>query len=334
MAEAKTPRALTINISHKTIFFAIFTLLTLRFIYDIREIIVILFISFLLAVAINPPINWLEKKRFPRALSSILILFLTFGLLVGTIVSLVIPLFGQTQAFINRLPSLIERLAPYNFDVSTISGELSQVPYNLLRIAVDTFSGLITSFTLIVVTFYVLQTRPKWSTYLKTWFGSKSDRIYHALTELEVKLGHWVRGEILLMLSVGTASYIGFLLIGLPFAIPLAVIAGILEIIPNLGPTIAAVPAAIVGFTVSPTHGFLTILISIIVQQLENHLLVPNIMRKTTGIHPVVTIAAILIGFRLGGPLLAILSLPIVISLLVVISHLRFNPDTEIPTIV
>ena len=317
------PNQLTINISHKTIIYILGLFIAIRFLYEIREILLILFIAFLLVVAVNPVIDWLEKKRVPRAVSSIGILLITFAVIISTAVSLITPLFGQTQLFLARIPNLVAQLAPYNIDFSSFANELSSIPADFLKIALETFSGLVTFFTLLVVSFYLLQTRPQWSRYMHTLFGDKGENYYHALTELEIKLGHWVRGVLVLMLTVGVVNYLGFTLIGLPFAIPLGVIAGILEIVPNIGPTIAAVPAALVGFTISPTHGIFAIVVSIIVQQLENHILVPNIMRKTTGLHPVITIVSILIGYRLGGATLAILSLPLVLSLQVILTHFR-----------
>ena len=89
------------------------------------------------------------------------------------------------------------------------------------------------------------------------------------------------------MFLVGFLGYIGFVLIGLPSAVPLAVIAGVLELLPNVGPTVAAVPAVIVGFSISPTHGLLALGLTILIQQLENNVFVPKIMQHATGLHPV-----------------------------------------------
>ena len=132
------------------------------------------------------------------------------------------------------------------------------------------------------------------------------------------------------MVFVGTLNYIGFLLIGLPSAIPLAVIAGVLELIPNVGPTVAAIPAVIVGFSISPTHGFLAIGLAILVQQLENNIFVPKVMQKAIGLHPVVTIVVLSIGLKLGGPILAILALPVVLSFRVLFPHFHAPTQKEV----
>lgn len=324
---------LTINISRKTIIFITLFLLSLKFIYEIRDSLALLFITFILIVAISPFVNFLERKKIPRSVSSIVILFIIFSAVTGTIASVVSPLINQTRLFLDRLPELIERLAPYNINISTFSSSFNSIPGNFIKIALDTFSGLITFFTLLVISFYALQSRPRWPEIFKTLFGDKSEKYYRIVTEIEDRLGYWVRGQFLLMFIVGLANYIGFVLIGLPYAIPLSIIAGFLELVPNVGPTVAAIPAALVGFSISPTLGLLTIFVSVIVQQLENNFLVPKIMNRVAGLHPIITIVAILIGYRLGGPALAVLSLPIVLCLEIILKHFKYNHNTQKPEI-
>lgn len=324
---------ITINISRRTIIFTIAVILALALIYAIRDVLVILFVSFLIVVAVNPIVAWLEQKRVPRALSTVGVLLVIFSILVGTIASIIGPLFSQTRVFIDRLPELVNQLAPYNIDFSSFTSNISSVPGDFLKFALTTFSGVISFFTMLVVSFYLIQTRPSWDRYMTTVFKAKGKQYYTILQQLEAKLGYWVRGEIFLMISVGLATYLGFILIGLPYAIPLGVIAGFLELIPNIGPTIAAVPAALVGFTISPTLGLLSILVSIIVQQLENHVLVPNIMRRAIGLNPIITIVTVLAGYRLGGPVLAVLALPLVLSIQLIISHLHIDDKTQEPVL-
>ena len=135
------------------------------------------------------------------------------------------------------------------------------------------------------------------------------------------------------MLIVGILSYLGYVIVGLPYAIALGVIAGLLELVPNVGPTVAAIPAIIVGFSISSAHGIGALVVAILVQQLENNLIVPKVMQKTTGLNPIITLLSIMIGFKIGGPLLAVLSLPVVLSARVILSHIRLNSTTSIPEI-
>ncbi len=138
---------------------------------------------------------------------------------------------------------------------------------------------------------------------------------------IELKLGGWLRGQIILMLIIGISTYIGLTLLGVEYALALAVIAGILEIVPIIGPILSAIPALIVAFTVSPIAGFGVIGLYILIQQLENHLVVPKVMQKAVGFNPLVTIIVLMIGGNLLGLMGAILAIPIAI---VVIEMIRY----------
>lgn len=324
-------KKITVDISHRTIIFTLFLLLLIIFFQNIAGILIGLFIALLVSVATNPFVNFLEKRRIPRWLSAFLILFTLFSSLIILAIFTISPLIKETQNFVQQqLPGLIDSLAPYNIDLSTITAQLSGAPRNVARIALGTFSGIITFFTLLVITYYFLKDRPNLKTNLAHLFGDdKAETYFKVFSELELRLGAWVRGELMLMLIVGLLSYFGFVLIGLPYAIPLAVIAGLLELVPNIGPTIAAIPAVLVGFSVSPTHGFMALGLTILIQQLENNLIVPKIMQQAIGLHPVVTIVSLLVGFELGGPLLAVLSLPIILGVQVILPHFRPTPSGE-----
>ncbi|MBU1200521.1 AI-2E family transporter [Patescibacteria group bacterium] len=323
----------TVDIAPSSVFWVLIVFLGMKFLAEITSVLLLVYIAFLIAIAINPLITWLESKKIPRSLSSVLVilsLFTAIGFLVSSFIK---PLISQTQNFLTRLPEIIEKASSYNINLDSFSSQAFIVSDHVIKIAVGTLSGIITTFTTLVISYYILQARPKLKNSLITIFGHKSKLYYHIFTKLEKKLGSWVRGILTLMLSVGVFSYLGYSLIGLPYAVALGVIAGMLEIIPNIGPTITAIFAIIVGISVSPTHGLAALIVSILVQQLENNLLVPKIMQKTTGLHPLITIVALLIGFSLGGPTLAVISLPITLSLQVIITHIHLNRKNHLPQV-
>jgi predicted PurR-regulated permease PerM len=117
------------------------------------------------------------------------------------------------------------------------------------------------------------------------------------------------------MVIVGSLNYIGLTLIGIKYALPLAVLAGLLEVVPNLGPTIAAIPAVLVGFSQSPFLGVSALAVAVLVQQLENNLIVPLVMKKAVGLNPIITLMAFIIGGKLAGVLGVLLSVPVVVVL-------------------
>ena len=133
------------------------------------------------------------------------------------------------------------------------------------------------------------------------------------IDQLEESLGGWVRAELILMVIVGVMTYIGLVLLRVPFALPLAMIAGILEIIPNIGPTLSAIPAIIVAITIQPLMAVGVLALYVMVQVMENNFIVPQVMSKAIGVNPLVTIVALLIGFELAGVTGAVLAVPSVL---------------------
>lgn len=326
-------RRLSIDISIGSIFWILLSLAAVFVAVQLSWVIILLFCSVLITLAICPLVDFLEKYKIKRGLSAIVILLTVFGTVVFLAISIATPLVDQTQLFIQRLPVIIDTVSPIKFADGSINAQFASVPGKVLGFALDTFSGFITAFTVIVLSYYLIQEMYNLKKYLVFWFGEKG-LIYNSIAEkLEVQIGNWVRGELLLMLIVGLLSYAGYLIVGLPFALPLAFMAGLLELIPNIGPTIATVPAVLVGLSISPNHGLAALIVSLIVQQLENNLIVPKVMQRVTGLNPIITIIAIMVGFDLGGPLMAILALPIVLSARVILGHVRLNKDTTIPEI-
>jgi len=321
----------SIDISIGSIFWILFTLGLIFVLFKLTDVIILLFTTILITLAVCPFVDWLEKYKINRAISAAVILLSILGLFIFSIVSLAQPLIAQTELFLQKLPVIIDTVSPIKFDAASLTPQFSTFPGQVITIALGTFSGFLTTFTVIVMSYYMIQEMHKLKSYMTFWFGAKGERYYVITEKLEQQVGYWVRGEMLLMLIVGTLSYVGYLIIGLPFALPLAFIAGMLELIPNIGPTVATIPAVLVGLSISPGHGLAALVVSIIVQQLENNVIVPKVMQKVIGLNPVVIILAIMTGFQLGGPLTAILALPIVLTARVILGHVRLNKYTTIP---
>jgi len=141
--------------------------------------------------------------------------------------------------------------------------------------------------------------------------GDGHDRAADFMKRIEERLGSWVRAEFLLMTIIGVMSYVGLRILGIDFSLPLAVIAGLLEVVPNIGPTVAAVPAVIFGLTISPLYGLAVAALYFLIQQIENTLIVPKVMSKELGINPLVVIICLAVGFKLGGISGVLLAVPI-----------------------
>jgi len=313
-----------IEISHKTIIFTVFFLISLWFLYQIKDIILLLFLSFVMMSALNPVVDKMEKIRIPRPLAVLIIYVLIFGLLAGLIAALVPILINQTYLFLQTLPVLIEKLDFWGIkiNISDYSNQLAQVPGNVFKIIAVTFSNILRLFTFLVITFYLLMERKNMKNYLHFLFRKDGEeRAEKFLNRMERKIGGWVRGELVLMFLVGLLSYFGLLFLGLEFAMPLAVLAGVFEIIPNIGPTLSMVPAVIVGLSISPVMGLTVVALYFLIQQLENNLIVPKVMQKSIGLNPLVTLVVLMVGFNLAGVVGMFLAIPIFLALYIIVKE-------------
>lgn len=319
------PMPKTIEVSHRTIIFTALFLLGLWFLYQIRTIILGLFVSVLLMMALLPAVDLLSRYKIPRALAIVLVYILTLLAFGGILAGVIPPLVDQTSSLATRIPTYLEQVGIRGIDESLIRDQIAQIgtiPADIVRLTLSVFSNLITVFAVLVITFYLLLERDNLNKYLTFLLGQgKEKKAKRFIDKLERRLGGWVRAEIILMSIVGVLTYIGLRLLGIHFALPLALLAGVLEIVPNIGPVVAAVPAVLAGLTVSPVMGLAVAALYFLIQQLENSLIVPKVMEKSVGVRPLVTIISLAIGFKLAGIVGAVLAVPVVLVLQVASSE-------------
>ena len=124
---------------------------------------------------------------------------------------------------------------------------------------------------------------------------------------------------------IGVLTYVGLILLGIPYALPIAVLSGLLEAVPNIGPVVSAIPAILIGLTVSPITGLGVTILGVLIQQLENNLIVPRVMQAATGTKPLITILVLLVGYTLGGIAGAVLSMPLFLTITTAYEHVTKN---------
>ena len=322
-----------IEISYKTIVFTAVFILFLWLLFQIRDILLLLFISFILMSALKPMVERLEYARLPRILA-IFLLYILLILIVVLVTSTVAPLLiTQSIHLANLLPgyttTLLSVLNINGIKIDAWTRELVPLTQNVFGISVgiftNIFSNIFSTLTVLVITFYLLLERKHLGYYLKRLTGDvMGEKNLVIIQKIEDRLGAWVRGQIILMVTIGVASYIGLLVLGVEFALSLALLAGILEIVPIVGPIISAVPAIIVALATAqtPALAILVIGLYILIQQLENNLIVPTVMRRAVGMPPVVTLIALMIGSTLGGMVGALLAIPAVVTLHVIVTEI------------
>ncbi|MFH1559661.1 MAG: AI-2E family transporter [Patescibacteria group bacterium] len=326
-----------IDISTSTIFRVVLIGLVLVFLYYIIDILLLVFISFVIVSAVSPIVDRLEKYKIPRFLSTILIYALGFfG--VGYLLSLAIPLLiGQTKQLLGHVPQYWNQIAMNSwigslFGLDSGMGSSSE---KLRQLFSGSFSGvfftkagsyLIRFIYFAVVfslSFYMTIQKNALKRFIEAIVPEDYEKYIISLVgRIQGKLGHWLQGQLFLNLIIGGLVYLALYLLGIPFALVLALAAAFLEFIPTIGPVVAAVLAALVALTISPVKAILAIVVFVIIQQLENHLIVPIVMKQAVGLNPVVIIIALLIGAKLAGPLGAVLAVPVTTALSVFVGDL------------
>ncbi|MDP3888684.1 MAG: AI-2E family transporter [bacterium] len=314
-----------IEISHRTIIFTVAFLLALWFLFQIQQLILALFVAVILMSALNPVVDRLERWRLPRWFGIVLIyLLFIVGIGIG-IAHLIPPLIDESSAFVKRSDFYIAQLVNLGLDPSMIAGQISQlglVPSNIIKTILGVFSNILSVIFVLIVTFYLLLERKNLQQYMTILFGqSQEKKAGDLVNKIEQQLGGWVRGEVVLMTVIGVMTYIGLRVLGVDFALPLAIFAGLLEVLPNFGPIISSIPAILLGFTISPLMGVAVAALYFIVQQLENSLIVPKVMYRAVGVNPLIVILSLAIGLKLAGTMGAILAIPAILIIRVILEE-------------
>jgi len=313
--------------------------------YLTSDIIILLFASIILAAAIDPMVHFLEKWKIPRSLC-ILLIYLALLAVVGLTVYLIIPpIVSESKDLASNLPTYLNNASDWFFDLKRYS-ENHNLPFDLsnvlnqlatgLQSATSTimtalsslFGGLFSLFLILVITFYMTMEESSLKKAVGLFVPAKNQT--HALkliSQIQEKIGLWFRGQLLLCFIIFLLTYMSLSIFGVKYALVLALIAGLTEAVPYLGPTLAAIPAVFMAFIQSPLLAVFILFVYIIIQAVENNILVPKVMQKAVGLNPIVSIISLMVGFQLGGVLGAFLAIPVATTIAVVIKDLYLNKN-------
>lgn len=325
-----------IIISVKTIL--IFFLMTLGayVIYRLGSVIAILLVCTVLVIAMEHPIKFFMSKTIlnnpmPRGTAVII----TYLILVSTLVLIVTlglpPVISQSQKLLAGFSLITEDIkigTKTEISATGLIPQFSNISESIFNITKSFVSNLATLFSVLVISIYMsldwLNIKKR---FLSLFTGKLKKEVAETLEEIETSLGSWVKGELVLMIIVGTMSYTGLLLLQVQYPLALGIVSGVLEAVPIIGPVISAVIAGIIAFSESPIKGLAVVALFILIQQLENNLIVPKVMQKVSGFSPIVILLALLIGSNLFGVLGAILAVPFtMISVVIIKRIIRYNP--------
>lgn len=321
------PAVQKIDITSGTIFRVILIVLGFWFLFLIREVILMLLAAIVIAAAIEPIAKRLQRYRVPRA-ASVVIVYVVGLAVIGASLYLILPaLATQIAQIAQALPHLISgiegrfALGPdsqaavipeIQQTLQRIGENISNLGATVVQQTKNFFAGVFSIIFVLIIAFYLVLEEDA----LKKLFRiivpkEHMPYVERVIDRVQLKMGRWVLAQLSLGVIIGVTVGVGLWLMGVPFALALGLIAGVLEIIPVIGPIIAG----LFGVTIALSQSFIlaisTLVFYIVVQQLENHFLIPNIIRKATGLNPLVTIIAVLLGGRLAGVSGIILSVPI-----------------------
>ncbi len=318
-----------IRITTKSILTTLLVLFGIWLVIQLRAVFLVLFVGMLLALALDPLVDWLAQRGFKRSLAVFVVIFSLIAFFLGFGALGFSPLIEQTTKFFQQLPQLLARAthAPGSPEYLQRWGEqvgqqLGALSTDVLRVTWGAFSGAFSVISTLVFTVYILLDLENLKGLLKSLLRKADhEAADKVISDIETRLGAWLRGQLLLMLVVGSITFLGLSLLQIRFALPVALIAGLLEIVPIIGPIITIFPAAIAGFSTSPLSGLGSVAVVILVQQLENNILVPRVMRTVVGFNPLVTMILLLAGGRLFGIAGAFFAIPTAIVGQLLLEH-------------
>lgn len=303
-----------IEISSKTIIFTVGFILLLGVIWLIKDLIFSLFIAFIIAGALHQPVYFLEKRGISRPISSFIIYFVFVFTIFYLFTLIIPPLAGEIIILFKNLPNIIIKVFPTmapNFDLSFLSNNIPSLANETINLIKTAFSNVIFITSTLFFGFYFLLEKNIAQRLLGNFFDDiELSKISLISERAQKRMSGWFWGEIVLMIVVGLLTYVGLSLMGMKYALALAVLSGLLEVIPGLGPITATIPAFFIGLSQSYVSGLSMIALYFTVQQLENNLIVPFVMKKALGMHPIITLMALIIGGKIAGMLGLILAIP------------------------
>ncbi len=316
-------------------------------VYLIRDVVLLVLLSVLTATALVPAITKLRSFGLSRTVAVIISYSILF--FVGVmLLSVFLPLFfSEIKQFLGSWPEHARRFDSFMNGVETYTASIGiewsktdftqNIDSNVSSWLSHIFSttvNLFQSFIHFIGYFFLALYLSLEEKGIENFFLVLTPKKYHhqalsIASRMQDKVSRWLFGQMLLMLIAFGLYFVGLLILGVPYALAIAFFGGLMEILPYVGPVLAAVPALIIGLLVSPVLGISVLVFYIIAHQLEAHIVAPQVMKHSAGLNPVVLIIAILIGLELGGPLGIILAVPITMILSVFVEDLVLKKSIE-----
>jgi predicted PurR-regulated permease PerM len=313
-----------------------------------RNVLLLLFVSVLLASALEPMVGWLRQRLPIGRVGTILVVYLTFFVVMLGLAFIVLPAaVSQGQKILVSLPATIDQVREWashlrpvalSRSITALVDSVGETfapapppgPDEVVKVGTAVAEGAVFLFTMLAVVFFWLVEHARLQRYTLAFLpATRRAGSRRAWNDIETRLGLWVRGQLILMGAIGVATGVTYTLLGIPGALLLGLIAALTEAIPIVGPLLGAIPAVLVAATVSPELALVVGGIYLVFQLIESNVLVPMVMRSTIGISPLLVLFSLLVGAAVGGLIGAFLAVPLAASVEIVLSHLQAR-DTPV----
>ncbi|MEO8354736.1 MAG: AI-2E family transporter [Chloroflexota bacterium] len=319
--------------------------------YRFYQVVFILFIAIVLGTVIRPVVSWLYQRGIPRVAGVILVFLVLLILLVGFLWLLFPLIFEQAATIAKEVPDYYQNLRTWILDsqnrffirlgwmlpttlpsllpVQQTGPEVVSSAGQALGYVIVGAQVLFKGMVILILTFYWTLDGPRLIKALVLLIPQdRRESINELILAMEAKVGLYIAGQGILCLAISILALISYSLIGLPNAFVLALAAGVLEAVPMIGPLLGAIPAALVAWSIAADRLIWVIVATTIIQQLENSLLVPRIMKRTVGVNPFVTLLALFAFTTLFGIAGALMAIPIAAIIQLALNHFVFQQTT------
>jgi len=338
---------INLRLTNRAIFVVLGALALLWVLFNATHIVVVLFIAILLATAVSSAANHLERYRVSRSLAILLTYLLVLGILAG-VVGLLVPLIAnevqllrdnlpeyqiQADALLARLPQNNGQTLRVDDIIGGLSGRLQQGAVELGRGLAQVGSVLVTLLLIFVFAFFMAVDDRFATRVVRRFFPpAMRDRAGAIMGQMGDGLGQWVRAQLLLAAFFGIAFGIGLAILRVPYALTLAVVGAVLEVIPYIGGFVTVILAVVVAAT---TGKFwlvgATLLWYLLVVNVEAHIIGPKMVGDVVGLHPLVVVASLFIGEEVLGILGALLAVPIAVVLQILLDQFwKFDNEPRV----
>ena len=340
-----------ISITAGTIVKGLAILLGAWVLWILRDLVMVVVTSVILASSIEPGIKFLSRFRIHRIPAVLLTYLATAGLFFALILGFVPPIVNEASDITQKLPGMIQSVdknvlgdkhilsnafwGDKNVAASSVNPALedlfgrisgaSSASKNVFGAAGVIFGGIFSFVLIVILSFYFAMQERGIENFLRIIipFGNEEYAI-NLWERSKAKIGKWMQGQLLLGVLIFVLVYLGLTIFGVPYAMSLALLAGVLEIIPVFGPILAAIPGVILAFTVGgPTLAAIVAGFYLLVQQFESHLIYPLVVRKVVGVPPILVILALIIGAQLGGFLGILISVPVAAAIMELVEDIE-----------